>query len=94
MSSKIYVGNLSFNVSEEHLISFFQEFGAVSSCKVITDRDSGRSKGFAFVEMETAEEAKNAISNLDGKELDGRSIRVNEAKPQEKREDRSRNSRW
>ena len=86
MSTKIYVGNLSFNVLDETLKNVFEEFGGVASCKVVTDRDSGRSKGFAFVEMATSEEAMDAISNLDGKELDGRNMRVNEAKPQEKRE--------
>jgi len=91
MSNKIYVGNLSFNVQESGLQSVFEQFGTVSSCKIITDRDTGRSKGFAFVEMGTSDEAKEAISSLDGSDLEGRPLRVNEAKPQEKRE---RNNRW
>ncbi len=86
MSNKIYVGNLSFNVLDEVLSEMFAKFGTVSSCKIITDRDSGRSKGFGFVEMATAAEAQEAISNLDGNGLDGRNLKVNEAKPQEKRE--------
>ena len=90
MSNKIYVGNLSFNVQENDLKTVFEKFGAVSSCKVITDRDTGRSKGFAFVEMSTSDEAREAISSLDGSDLEGRPLRVNEAKPQEKRE----RSRW
>ena len=90
MSNKIYVGNLSYGVQENGLQSAFEQFGTVSSCKIITDRETGRSKGFAFVEMSTAEEAKEAISSLDGSDLDGRPLRVNEAKPQERRE----RSRW
>jgi len=96
MSTKIYVGNLSFNASEESLRSAFEKFGSVESCKVITDRDTGRSKGFGFVEMDTAQAAQDAIAGLDGSELDGRNLRVNEAKPQEKR-DNNRGfggSRW
>ena len=90
MSNKIYVGNLSYGVQENGLQSAFEQFGTVSSCKIITDRETGRSKGFAFVEMSTAEEAKEAISSLDGSDLDGRPLRVSEAKPQERRE----RSRW
>ncbi len=85
MSNKIYVGNLSFNTAEENLSSAFGQFGSVTSCKIITDRDTGRSKGFGFVEMSSSDEAQDAIANLDGKDLDGRNIRVNEAKPQEKK---------
>ncbi len=94
MSTKIYVGNLSFNVEESSLTTVFEQFGGVASCKIITDRDTGRSKGFAFVEMQTAEEAQTAISNLDGREYEGRNMRVNEAKPQEKRERNFGGSRW
>ena len=90
MSNKIYVGNLSFRLEERDLQSAFEQFGAVSSCKIITDRETGRSKGFAFVEMSTADEAREAISSLNGHELEGRALRVNEAKPQEKRE----RNRW
>lgn len=89
MSTKIYVGNLSFNTSENTLTEHFNAFGSVESCKIITDRDTGRSKGFGFIEMGSSDEAKQAISELDGKEFEGRNIRVNEAKPQEKRP-----SRW
>ena len=90
MSNKIYVGNLSFRLEESDLRSAFEQFGSVSSCKIITDKETGISKGFAFVEMSKADEAKDAISNLDGRELEGRALRVNEAKPQEKRE----RNRW
>ncbi len=90
MSTKIYVGNLSFNILEDALKSTFLQYGDVSSCKVIVDRETGRSKGFGFIEMGSSEDARTAISALDGSELDGRSMRVNEAKPQERRE----RSRW
>jgi len=94
MSNKIYVGNLSFNVLDDVLSGLFEKFGTVLSCKIITDRDSGRSKGFGFVEMSTAEEAQEAISSLDGNDLDGRNLKVNEAKPQEKREKSFGSSSW
>ena len=94
MSNKIYVGNLSFNLQEDNLSGEFEKFGTVSSCKIITDRDSGRSKGFGFVEMSSAQEAQDAISSLDGKDLDGRNLKVNEAKPQENRERNSGANRW
>ncbi len=94
MSNKIYVGNLSFNLVEESLRDTFAQYGNVVSCKLITDRDTGRSKGFGFIEMETADEAKEAISSLDGSELEGRAMRVNEAKPQEKRERNFGGGRW
>ncbi len=93
MSNKIYVGNLSFNMAEAALSGLFATYGTVSSCKIITDRDSGRSKGFGFVEMSSASEAREAITNLDGNECDGRNLKVNEAKPQEKRESYS-GSNW
>lgn len=79
MGNKIYVGNLSYNTDESELTQLFQPHGDVLSAKVITDRDSGRSKGFAFVEMGTEEEAKAAISSLDGSEVDGRQLKVNES---------------
>ncbi len=85
MSKKIYVGNLPFSSNEETLKELFEGYGTVESCKIITDRDTGKSKGFAFVEMSTSDEAQEAISNLNNKDFNGRSIRVNEAKPQEKR---------
>ncbi len=85
MSSKIYVGNISFEVTNESLSAEFAKFGEVTSAKIITDRDTGRSKGFGFIEMSTAAQASEAISNLDGTMLEGRALKVNEAKPQEKR---------
>lgn len=93
MSNKIYVGNLSFNTGEASLREVFSKFGHVGSCKLITDKETGRSKGFGFVEMETNQSAQAAISSLDGRDLDGRSIKVNEAKPQERRE-KSFGGRW
>jgi RNA recognition motif-containing protein len=77
----IYVGNLNFKVSEDDLKSIFEEFGPVSSVKIITDKYSGRSKGFGFVEMENDDEAKAAIDGLNGKEVETRVIVVNEARP-------------
>jgi RNA recognition motif-containing protein len=85
MSAKLYVGNLSFNSTEQDLEDLFGEFGTVQSVKIIEDRETGRSRGFAFVEMSSNEEAQNAISGLSGREIDGRSLTVNEAKPQEER---------
>ena len=85
MGRKLYVGNLSYNTTDGSLQEAFAAFGTVESARVITDRDSGRSKGFGFVEMSSPEEATEAISGLDGKEVDGRSIRVSEARPQENR---------
>ncbi len=79
MSKKIYVGNLPFSSSEEDLESLFGRHGTVASVNVITDRETGRPRGFAFVEMESASDAENAIRALDGTNLDGRDIRVNEA---------------
>lgn len=85
MNNKLYVGQLSFSVSSEQLGDFFASAGEVISSRVITDRDSGRSKGFGFVEMSSDEEAQKAISELNGKELLGRAINVSIAKPQEPR---------
>ena len=85
MSSKLYVGNLSFNTSTQDLEQMFGEFGTVESSNIIEDRETGRSRGFAFVEMSSKEEAQNAISSLNGKEIDGRALTVNEAKPREDR---------
>ncbi|MFW5770062.1 MAG: RNA recognition motif domain-containing protein [Spirochaetota bacterium] len=81
----IYVGNLSYNMTDEDLEKLFQEFGTVSEGKIITDRDTGRSKGFGFVEMPNQAEGDEAIKELDGKEIDGRNIKVNVAKPKEDR---------
>ena len=91
MSTKLYVGNLSFNTSTQDLETMFADSGTVQSASLIEDRETGRSRGFGFVEMSTAEEAKAAISALDGKEVDGRNLKVNEAKP---REDRGGGSRY
>ena len=86
MSSKLYVGNLAFSVTDQTLADKFAEFGTVDSAKVIMDRDSGRSKGFGFVEMSAKTEADEAINQLNGQEWEGRALKVNEAKPQEPRE--------
>ncbi|MCK6600120.1 MAG: RNA-binding protein [Bdellovibrionaceae bacterium] len=83
MGKKIYVGNLSFSVSEEQLSSAFAQYGAVDSAKVVTDRETGRSKGFGFVEMPVDSEADQAIEKLNGADLNGRNINVSEARPQE-----------
>lgn len=85
MSMKLYVGNLSFNTSTQDLEQIFGEVGTVDSANIIEDRETGRSRGFGFIEMSSKEEGQNAISQLDGKEVDGRSLKVNEAKPQENR---------
>ena len=77
----LYVGNLSYDLSEEDLKSAFEEYGEVTSAKIISDRYSGRSKGFGFIEMTSDEEGKAAIEGLTGKELGGRAIVVNEARP-------------
>jgi RNA recognition motif-containing protein len=77
----IYVGNLAYTVTEEDLLQAFGEFGQVASASIIKDQSSGHSKGFGFVEMPGAEEAKAAISGLNGKEMKGRKLNVNEARP-------------
>ena len=82
---KLYVGNLSFHTSEADLNDLFAQHGTVESCRIITDRDTGRSRGFGFVEMSSAAEGQAAIAALAGKEIDGRALTVNEAKPQENR---------
>jgi RNA recognition motif-containing protein len=89
MATKLFVGSLSYNTTDATLEEFFASIGKVLSAKVIVDRDTNRSKGFGFVEMESDDEAKAAIEQLNGKELDGRQIAVNEARPQENRERRS-----
>lgn len=83
MSTKIYVGNLSFNTSSGDLETAFGEYGTVESANVIEDRETGRSRGFGFVEMSSGAEAAQAISEMNGKELDGRELTVNEARPRE-----------
>ena len=85
MSAKLYVGNLSFDTTTQDLETLFGECGTVESTNIIEDRDTGRSRGFAFVEMSSQEEGAKAISELNGREIDGRELKVNEAKPQEKR---------
>jgi RNA recognition motif-containing protein len=85
MSTKLYVGNISFNTSASDLEQMFGESGTVQSANIIEDRETGRSRGFGFVEMSSSEEANAAIAALNGKEIDGRELKVNEAKPQEKR---------
>lgn len=84
MSKKLYVGNLSFDATEDQVREMFAEHGTVESVAMITDRDTGRFRGFCFVEMETSA-ANAAIKALDGKDVDGRDLRVNEAKPREER---------
>jgi len=83
MSMKLYVGNLSFQTSAEDLQELFAQAGTVESANVIEDRDTGRSRGFGFVEMSTKEEGEAAIAQLNGKEVGGRALTVNEAKPRE-----------
>jgi len=85
MGRKLYVGNMSFNIDDARLEEIFQEHGTVDSAKVITDRYTGQSRGFGFVEMSSNEEAQAAIEALDGKDVDGRALKVNEAKPRENR---------
>jgi RNA recognition motif-containing protein len=84
LSKKLYVGNLSFSSTEEDLRAAFESHGAVDSVNVITDRETGRSRGFAFVEMEDASAADNAMRALDGSDLGGRTLKVNEAKDRER----------
>ena len=83
---KLYVGNLSFNTSTQDLEQMFGEIGSVNSASLIEDRETGRSRGFAFIEMSSKQDGQDAITKLNGKEIDGREMIVNEAKP---REDRS-----
>ena len=83
MSTKLYVGNISFNTSNQDLIDLFSSAGTVSSANIIEDRETGRSRGFGFVEMSSQAEAQEAISSLNGKEVDGRALKVNEAKPRD-----------
>lgn len=89
---KIYVGNLSFNSNDHDLAALFSEFGEVASAKVITDRETGRSRGFGFVEMNDDAAAANAIQSVNGKDVDGRQLTVNEARPREPRS--GGGSRW
>ena len=84
MSMKLYVGNLSYEMTEEQLNTLFSEAGEVTSAKIITVRQTGQARGFGFVEMETKMEGQKAISMLNGRSVDGRPLAVNEAKPQQK----------
>ena len=81
----IYVGNLDFSSTEDTIRTLFEQHGEVTSVKIIADRDTGRSRGFAFVEMSNDEEGRAALSALDGKEMDGRALKVNEARPKTER---------
>lgn len=85
MGKKLYVGNLGYGVNNSALETMFSTFGTVQSAEVIQDRDTGRSKGFGFVEMGSDQEAQAAIDGLNGKEHDGRAVTVNEARPREER---------
>jgi len=85
MGTKLYVGGLPYSTTEQQLQEMFSPHGSVTSAKIITDRYTGQSRGFGFVEMATSEEAQKAITALNGTQMDGRSITVNEARPQEKR---------
>ncbi len=82
MSNKLFVGGISWNTKEDGLQNFFEQVGKVLEVKIITDRVTGRSKGFGFVTMETEDDAMRAIQELNGKELDGRKLTINEARPQ------------
>ena len=85
MGNKLYVGNLSYNIRDDDLQQAFAQYGSVASAKVMMDRDTGRSKGFGFVEMGSDPEAQAAINGMNGQALDGRAIVVNEARPREER---------
>jgi RNA recognition motif-containing protein len=88
MGTRLYIGNLSFNTSEDAVRSLFAQQGEVTECNLITDKFSGRSRGFAFVVMGTQEAANQAIEKVNGQELDGRKLTVNEARPREERQPR------
>ena len=94
MSKKIYVGNISYNTSESQLEELFASYGEVASVKLIEDQFTGRSKGFAFIEMETEESAVAAINELNGKEIDGRTIKVNEAISKPRNNNKFRNNNY
>jgi len=89
MATNLYVGNLAYSLDSAKLEEIFSKFGKVVSAQVITDRYSGRSRGFGFVQMSTDEEAKKAIEGLNGKDFDGRALMVNEARPREERKPRT-----
>lgn len=85
MNNRLFVGNLSFNTTEDDLREAFAAHGSVMEINIIMDRDTGRSRGFGFVTMSTADEAQNAVAALNGREIDGRALKVNVAKPREER---------
>jgi len=85
VSKKLYVGNLSYDVTQDQLQSMFSPYGSVNSAQIISDRDTGRSKGFGFVEMSSDQEGTAAITGMNGQMMDGRALTVNEAKPKEDR---------
>jgi len=91
---QIYVGNMSYGTTEESLGALFAQYGEVDSVKIITDRETGRAKGFGFITMNDDSAAQSAIEELNGKEFDGRTLRVNEAKPREERPRRSFDNRF
>ena len=91
---QIYVGNISYAVSEQSLGDLFAQYGEVDAVKIITDRETGRAKGFGFVTMNNDTEAQNYIEELNGQDFDGRALRVNEAKPREERPRRNFNNRF
>ena len=93
MGTKLYVGNLSYQTQDSDLREQFAQFGSVVSANIVTDRDTGRSRGFGFVEMTTEEEARAAEAGMNGQELDGRTLKVNESKPRENRSGGGRD-RW
>lgn len=90
----IYVGNLSWGLNDNDLEQIFAEHGQVSSAKIIQDRETGRSRGFGFVEMPNDDDGRKAIEALNGMEIDGRNLTVNEARPREERPPRRDNNRW
>ena len=90
----IYVGNLSYSATEDDLREAFESFGQVDSVKIITDKYSGRSKGFGFIEMPEEESAKAAIEKMNGEDVKGRALRVNEARPREERDRGFRQQSW
>ena len=85
MGNKLYVGNLAYSVRDDSLLQAFSQFGTVTSAKVMMDRDTGRSKGFGFVEMGSDAEAQSAVNGMNGQALEGRAVVVNEARPREER---------
>jgi len=90
----IYVGNLSYGMTEEDLQGLFEQYGSVSNVSIIKDRETGRAKGFGFVEMDEQNDGENAIKELDGSDVQGRNIKVNEAKPREERAPRTPRKPW